>query len=243
MPPIPQSQGTPEPGQPSLAARGSPTEWDSWTSAQQGGVLAASLLVFLFFFGLGIFLWQRHRGRERKGKRASRSRRRTRHTRKRPISATPSPPRKKRRTKRVKSGDKPKGKAPETGDKSGDKSGKTRDKSKVEDPAMLGALITPRKIAEEQPSEIDDTPDKAIDQEEAKALNTSLDRANIRLRRRRERRREARRKAMPASASAPASKRSVKGRPATPAAISRRQKGNNTTEARGRSPPPSGQIE
>lgn len=64
---------------------------------------------------------------------------------------------------------------------------------------MKGAVETPKKTTrEQQPAENQDTPDKAgkdADQLEDRTANTSLDRANLRLKRRRERRREARRRA------------------------------------------------
>ncbi|EFE37803.1 hypothetical protein TRV_07548 [Trichophyton verrucosum HKI 0517] len=167
----------------SLAPRESSTDWNSWTSAQQGGVLAASLLLFLFFFGLGTILWQRRRERKRKERRAlkSRSRGRRRHSRKRSGPDSTSPPRKKRKTKRVK----PKQTEEETGE----------DKF-----LMKGAVETPKRTTrEQQPAENQDTPDRANDEAdqlvEDRTANTSLDRANLRLKRRRERRREARRRA------------------------------------------------
>ncbi|EFQ99538.1 hypothetical protein MGYG_02550 [Nannizzia gypsea CBS 118893] len=165
---------------PSIAPRASPTDWNSWTPSQQGGVLAASLLLFLFFFGIGIFLWQRRRGRKRKERRGlkSKGRRRGRRSKKRPVPDSASPPRKKKRTKRVK--------LEETGEEA--------DTDKF---LMKGAVETPKKLTTEQPAENQDTPDKVndMDQWEGMAANPLHDTANLRLQRRRERRREARRRA------------------------------------------------
>ncbi|GBF59981.1 hypothetical protein TMEN_2379 [Trichophyton mentagrophytes] len=187
---------------PSLAPRESSTDWNSWTSAQQGGVLAASLLLFLFFFGLGTFLWQRRRERKRTERRAlkSRGRGRRHHSRKRSRPESTSPPRKRRKTKRVK----PK---------------QTEEETEEDKFLMKGAVETPKKTTrEQQPAENQDTPDKAgedADQLEDRTANTSLDRANLRLKRRRERRREARRRA--ASGYSSSAKAALRG-PSTAAA-------------------------
>ncbi|KAM5467087.1 hypothetical protein MauCBS54593_005707 [Microsporum audouinii] len=186
---------------PSLTARRSPTDWDSWTPSQQGGVLAASLLVFLFFFGLGVYLWQRHRERKQRERRPSRSRGRARHhhTKKRPISHIMSPPRKKPRIERVMS----------------------RAKAETPDQMMQGALATPESTTKEQPTENNDTPGRVeeADQEKNKPADATLDQANDRLKRRRERRREARRR--PTQGYTSAARRAIKGYLDESAAVSR----------------------